>query len=719
MFRDLQKMTRYGAIAALFSATLSAPTLTWAHTSSPRELIVGFDCDSKQLAYFDPHSRQALGAAPLLNFEGLGYVWDYFSSVYDLKAVPGENALYFSSVEGAHRQVAPSNVYKLDLNTGEVTSITGLPLVSAQVPRIEVKGQVMLGADAVAGARVSAAGISDYTFTDGQGRFTLRVPQGKVQLFASLYDGLSADAFGTVELGEQVSDLSNVKVELTQRFSQRMSFGQPTPAPNGVDLYLTLYGPALDPSAQALGSQIFVYNTQGGQLQTVTAQGVDLSIYQMSLSPDGQQLLLSQSFVNGGGLSVVSPRTGQVRSLAQRFDLAIGHVASWLNDRQVSLVGQALGSFQRMPHVMYVNSGDFTSIEEPSRVGQPWSWGRQVLGHTKDQRWMLVKDGSRLRLVDLKHTGVANTRPIHDVSFDCDATRAGVQRCANICAIGIGDSLAPDLIAPSPIDQQRLMVTTTHDTLSLSFPTPADGDEGPKRYEVCLSKTAPVGAAFEHCVKPGVERLGLPNTLEPGELYQVTFTDLEPSTEYWALIAPFDATQSSAVWSVGQAKTLPPPDQDQDGIPDVEDSCPEVANPDQRDLDRDGLGDACDEDRDGDGVADLVDNCPEIINVGQEDPDGDGLGQACDPNEELEGPDEPDEPMMPGEPGEPSDPSDPADPSLDPQDPSVEAPEAPSQGRGRASDDEQGCSQSGAGAPSPALWLLLGLGLMRRKRRRL
>lgn len=709
MFRDLQKMTRYGAIASLFSATLSSPTLTWAHTPSPRELIVGFDCDTKQLAYFDPHARQALGAAPLLSFEGLGYVWDYFASVYDLQAVPGENALYFSSVEGAHRQVAPSNVYKLDLNTGEVTSITGLPLVSADVPRIEVTGRVRLGNDAVVGARVSAAGISEHVFTDGQGRFTLRVPQGKVQLFASLYDGLSADAFGSVELGEQISDLSGVEVELTQRFSQRMSFGQPTPAPNGEDLYLTLYGPVLDPSAQALGSQIFVYNTRGGQLQTVTAQGVDLSIYQMDLSPDGQQLLLSQSFVNGGGLSVVSPRTGQVRRLAQRFELAIGHVASWLNNRQVSFVGQASRSFQRMPHVMYVNSEDFTSVEEPSHVGQPWSWGQKVLGHTKDQRWMLLKDGSALRLVDLKHLGVANTRPVYDVSFDCDATRPGVQRCANICAVSIGDSLAPDLIAPDPIDRQKLMVTTTHETLSLSFPTPADGDEGPKRYEVCLSKTPPTGAAFEHCVKPGVKRLGLSSTLQPGELYQVSFTDLEPSTEYWALIAPFDATQSAAVWSVGQAKTLPPPDKDQDGVPDVEDSCPEVANPQQRDLDQDGLGDVCDEDLDGDGVANGVDNCPEIANVDQEDPDGDGLGQACDPNEEREEPEDPDDP---------DDPNDPADPGVEPQEPGGKEPESPSSPRARRADDEQGCSQSGKGAPSSALWLLLGLGLLRRRTRR-
>lgn len=37
----------------------------------------------------------------------------------------------------------------------------------------------------------------------------------------------------------------------------------------------------------------------------------------------------------------------------------------------------------------------------------------------------------------------------------------------------------------------------------------------------------------------------------------------------------------------------PPPDTDGDGVPDARDNCPEVANPDQRDIDRDGIGTAC------------------------------------------------------------------------------------------------------------------------------
>lgn len=36
-----------------------------------------------------------------------------------------------------------------------------------------------------------------------------------------------------------------------------------------------------------------------------------------------------------------------------------------------------------------------------------------------------------------------------------------------------------------------------------------------------------------------------------------------------------------------------PPDRDHDGVPDFKDNCPDVANPDQTDIDHNGVGDAC------------------------------------------------------------------------------------------------------------------------------
>jgi PKD repeat protein len=76
-------------------------------------------------------------------------------------------------------------------------------------------------------------------------------------------------------------------------------------------------------------------------------------------------------------------------------------------------------------------------------------------------------------------------------------------------------------------------------------------------------------------------------------------------------------------------------DTDKDGIPDSRDNCPFVVNPGQFDLDRDGLGDACDPDVDGDGVPQLdgggrtLDNCPLVPNANQKDSRGDGIGDAC------------------------------------------------------------------------------------------
>jgi hypothetical protein len=112
--------------------------------------------------------------------------------------------------------------------------------------------------------------------------------------------------------------------------------------------------------------------------------------------------------------------------------------------------------------------------------------------------------------------------------------------------------------------------------------------------------------------------------------------DAGESVEGGQGLAGFDLDAIAGVHSI---ETAGLPDGDGDGIADVADGCPQVADPAQLDGDRDGVGDACDtcpgiatpdrRDRDADGVGDACDNCPATPNPDQTDADGDGIGDAC------------------------------------------------------------------------------------------
>jgi DNA-binding beta-propeller fold protein YncE len=63
-------------------------------------------------------------------------------------------------------------------------------------------------------------------------------------------------------------------------------------------------------------------------------------------------------------------------------------------------------------------------------------------------------------------------------------------------------------------------------------------------------------------------------------------------------------------------------DADADAVIDARDNCGGLANPGQQDVERDGIGDACDGDDDNDAIADGQDQCPR--SVGGTDSTGDG-----------------------------------------------------------------------------------------------
>jgi hypothetical protein len=67
---------------------------------------------------------------------------------------------------------------------------------------------------------------------------------------------------------------------------------------------------------------------------------------------------------------------------------------------------------------------------------------------------------------------------------------------------------------------------------------------------------------------------------------------------------------------------------DGDTVVNDDDNCPDTANSDQADDDGDGVGDVCD-DEDDDGILDVDDACPDTFDPGNPDRDNDGLIDAC------------------------------------------------------------------------------------------
>lgn len=88
--------------------------------------------------------------------------------------------------------------------------------------------------------------------------------------------------------------------------------------------------------------------------------------------------------------------------------------------------------------------------------------------------------------------------------------------------------------------------------------------------------------------------------------------------------------------SIGDACMYFCNDYDSDGVCDHKDNCPRIRNPDQKDIDRDGVGDMCENvcvnqpDSDNDGICDSKDKCSSYFDPYNFDKNNEGGGDACD-----------------------------------------------------------------------------------------
>lgn len=123
---------------------------------------------------------------------------------------------------------------------------------------------------------------------------------------------------------------------------------------------------------------------------------------------------------------------------------------------------------------------------------------------------------------------------------------------------------------------------------------------------------------------------------QPDRFYRIYFDPdrsvIAPVREAGKLASAQDVLMIPTVVSSQNNPNYIIADVDNDGVPDIRDNCISVSNADQKDINDNARGDACD-DFDQDGLINSKDNCPDNPNRDQIDTDSDGIGDICDKEE--------------------------------------------------------------------------------------